>query len=234
MSNVRKISLSVMMLLFFCTYERAIWANPKQDSLNSKQKKLLQVADELLEEAKISYVYGGHKVGEEGDCKSCNQCLSERKPAKKSRFASCPDCVKCSLDCSHFVQLIFRVSGMSFPYLQTRKMLDLPAGVLKSRYQLVDIGRNIGRAIPGDLLVYKGHVVVLERILSRENEGKGDIVHATGGRDIKNPGEGIQRERFVRLDGFRGPLLRILRHISMYETKAKRLETVTKGQKTKK
>ena len=64
-------------------------------------------------------------------------------------------------------------------------------------------------AIPGDLLVYKGHVVMLER---RHGQGKGDIIHATGGRDIREPGQGIQRERWADLGRFRGPLLRILRH----------------------
>jgi hypothetical protein len=39
-----------------------------------------------------------------------------------------------------------------------------------------------------------------------------DIIHATGGKDIKLPGQGIQRERFVRVGSFRGELLRVLRH----------------------
>ncbi|MND02254.1 hypothetical protein D3C83_215650 [compost metagenome] len=40
-------------------------------------------------------------------------------------------------------------------------------------------------------------------------------MHATGGKDIRRPGEGIQRERFINLATFRGPLRRILRHAGL-------------------
>jgi hypothetical protein len=65
------------------------------------------------------------------------------------------------------------------------------------------------------MLVYDGHVVILERIHPALKKGdgiRGDVIHATGGRDIKLPGQGIQRERFVEIAHLRGSLRRILRH----------------------
>jgi hypothetical protein len=82
------------------------------------------------------------------------------------------------------------------------------------RYHLRDIGARVQRALPGDLLVYEGHVVLLERRLP---QGRGDIIHVTSGRDLKGPGLGLQRERNVPLSGFRGPLQRILRHKDLVE-----------------
>jgi len=80
---------------------------------------------------------------------------------------------------------------------------------LERRYGLLPVGQSSRDSMPGDLLVYQGHVVILEEL---HDKGTGDVIHATGGKDLKGPGQGIQRQRFVQLDHFRGPLLRVLRH----------------------
>jgi hypothetical protein len=131
-------------------------------------------------------------------------------------------CTRCSIDCSHFAEKVYREAGVPYPYLDTATMLGSSAERLRRNYGLVDLGTDVSRAQAGDLLVYEGHVVMLERTrpLTAENAPgtpryRGDVVHATGGGAIRTPGEGVQRERFVDLQYFRGPLLRILRHSAL-------------------
>ena len=177
--------------------------------LSGKQKDLVQSARGLLEEASVSYVYGGKRLGTAADCEACNQCLEARRPSSDRRLRVCAECARCSLDCSHFTQLVFERAGISHPYLTSKDMVSLSATRLDRDFGFLSLPPDPASAAPGDLLVYKGHVVLLER---SHAGGKGDIIHATGGRDIKEPGQGIQRERWAELGNLRGPLLRILRH----------------------
>lgn len=173
------------------------------------QGDLVRSARKLLDEASVSYVYGGGRLGTAADCQACNQCLEAERPASDRRLRECPECSRCSLDCSHFTQLVFARAGVHHPYLTSVDMAALPPDRLSRSFGFVALPADPAAAVPGDLLVYKGHVVMLER---SHAGGKGDVIHATGGRDIKEPGQGIQRERWADLARFRGPLLRILRH----------------------
>ena len=206
----------------------------KPDAVDARRQSVLQVASKLLDEAQVSYVYGGHQLGDSASCEACNRCLTERRPAAPQRLRECAICRECSLDCSHFTSLVFGSAGLPYPYLETARMLSLSAASLQERYQLVDVGDEPRRAVAGDLLVYDGHVVLLERVhpprvelgrsgmahgslapnaVIQDTLTRGDVVHATGGGAIRRPGEGIQRERFVDLGHFRGPLRRVLRHV---------------------
>jgi cell wall-associated NlpC family hydrolase len=180
--------------------------------LSGKQKDLVLSARKLLAEASVSYVYGGGRLGTASDCAACNQCLESERPGSSRRLRACPECGRCSLDCSHFTQLVFERAGIQHPYLTSRDMVSLSGERLARDFGFTAMAPDPGSAIPGDLLVYKGHVVIVER---RHTGGKGDVIHATGGRDIREPGQGIQRERWADLGHFRGPLLRILRHKSL-------------------
>jgi hypothetical protein len=208
-------------LFFLALFGWATFAHAAADPHADKRRALVETADSWLEAAEVSYVYGGHTVGTKADCTACQTCLSDKQPTPKQRFSKCPACQKCSLDCSHFLQTVFTQVGLPFPYVDTKTMLALTAEDLKRRYGLVvisDGAGGIGEAMPGDLLVYDGHVVMMERLRAKVAglpERRGDIVHATGGKDVKGPGEGIQRERFVELTNFRGPLRRILRHSAL-------------------
>lgn len=177
--------------------------------LSSLQKGLVQAGDEMLENLEVSYVYGGSKVGSVAQCETCNACLEEKKPSPKERFIKCSSCSGCSLDCSHFTQLVYARAGLDYPYLTTSQMINLEPATLEKKYNLYVVGSDVRRAEPGDLLVYPGHVVMLEASLPK---GFGDVIHATGGKDIREPGQGIQRERHAFLSQFRGDLRRILRH----------------------
>ena len=181
-------------------------------SLPDLQARIRAVGNQMLEHLEVSYVYGGSKVGDAGQCEKCNTCLEENQPAPKERFKVCGVCSQCSLDCSHFVQLVFANAGLRFPYLTSQQMLDLDQNTLRRRYHLLAVPEHPGKLLAGDLLVYRGHVVIAEMIHGHDSV---DVIHATGGRDIREPGQGIQRERFARASNFRGPLLRVLRHEKM-------------------
>jgi hypothetical protein len=176
------------------------------------QNKLRQAGEDMLENLEVSYVYGGSKVGDGKTCDECNRCLEDRHPSPKERFKVCKICSGCSLDCSHFVQLVFAKAGLGFPYITSTQMLEFDSESLSKKFGLRPISRTIDGLIAGDLLVYRGHVVIVEKVHADDSV---DIIHATGGKDIRLPGQGIQRERFVRVTAFRGELQRVLRHLSI-------------------
>lgn len=195
--------------------------------LAQRRSALALEAGRLLDEAQVSYVYGGHQLGDSIACSQCNSCLEAKRPVPAQRLQVCSACNSCSLDCSHFTALVYAQAAVPYPYLDTSLMLSLSPQVLRRRYQLLDLASDLRRAEVGDLLVYAGHVVILERIMAPtigQEEWRGDVVHATGGREIKGPGAGIQRARFADLAYFRGPLLRILRHVALEEPNPPKVE----------
>ncbi len=217
---LHNIGKSLVILIFL--YASGVLA----EALEHLQHRVRAAGDDMLENLEVSYVYGGNKVGDVKTCDQCNQCLETKQPAPKERFKICSVCSGCSLDCSHFVQLVFARAGLSFPYLTSTQMLDLNADVLERRYHLrpVDhvVSPTAADVMAGDLLVYRGHVVIVETF---HGNGQADIIHATGGRDIREPGQGIQRERFVTIEHFRGPLLRVLRHVKFHALRSKNMAT---------
>lgn len=176
---------------------------------NEFGEKVIAEANKLLSEYEISYAYGGSQIGSEKECEACNKCLDDNAAKPKSQLRTCPECGKCSLDCSHFIQLAFQRAGVHLPYLSTAEMLNTSRQKLFRSYSLVEVDMFDQKIQPGDLLVYEGHVVMVEKT---HKDGYGDIIHATGGKDIREPGQGIQRERYVPLRRFRGSLLKVLRH----------------------
>lgn len=178
----------------------------------SSEAKVVRAANRLLDLSNLSYVYGGNTLGQAGECEACSKCLETRRPAPKDRLSACPACKSCSLDCSHFTHLVFKMAGFEHPYLPTALMISLSRQTLLDRYKLVDLGKATNLIQTGDLLVYPGHVVMVEAV---HGPDRVDVIHATSGRDLKIPGQGIQRERFATASSFRGPLQRILRHSSL-------------------
>ena len=183
-------------------------------NLSRYQRSLRVAGEDMLENLEVSYVYGGNKVGDEKTCDQCNRCLELNRPSPKERFKICQICGGCSLDCSHFVQLVFSKAELGFPYITSTQMADLDESALVKKYHLRPVSRHSDGLLEGDLLVYHGHVVIVEKVHSMDAV---DIIHATGGKDIRVPGQGIQRERFIRVTSFRGDLLRVLRHVRIDE-----------------
>ena len=200
-------------LLFFSVFSVSFPAfGGKKDTY-----KVLFAAQSLLERGDISYTYGGGKAGGSKICDLCQLCLSEKRPKPRTRTQACPDCASCSLDCSHFITEVFTMAGLPSSYLTTNTMLVASPKTLLKKYHFHTLSTKTKKLLAGDVLVYKGHVVLLEK---PHKNALGDIIHATGGRDLKGPGHGIQRERMAHLAHFRGPLLRVLRHKNLHPKKS--------------
>jgi hypothetical protein len=205
-------------LLLIGTFALGLFFLPATGQGNELQEKVLENARTMLDQYQISYVYGGAGEPDEASCNSCFLCLKEKSPEKTAIVKTCPDCNRCGLDCSHFVHLVFRMSGIEYPYLPTATMLDLDPKYLQKQYNFIDLGRNLERASPGDLLVYHGHVVFLEKIEKDRDQFRGDVIHVTSGKEVKGPGMALQRSRFADLANFKGALERILRHKDLSTT----------------
>lgn len=190
----------------------------------NKRQSVLNAARHILDNYDVSYVYGGNSLGSLAECQLCKSCLDSKKPPKNQWFDQCPACQNCSLDCSHFTNQVFQNAGLKATYLPTQQMLELSAADLRAKYHFIDMGHELANAQAGDLLVYTGHVVLLERNLG---QGFGDIIHATSGRDLRGAGQGVQRLRRASLNTLRGPVMRILRHISLVTTPKPQFRPVT-------
>lgn len=173
------------------------------------RQRVLGEADRILNLANVSYVWGGQTLGSASSCDACTACLSRKQPHKNKRMDLCPICQQCSLDCSNFISLVFRQAGLRAPYLTTQSMRQETPRKLRENYGWIDLGQRVQRALPGDVLVYPGHAVIVETI---HRPGIGDIIHTTSGREVKGPGQGVQRQTLVSLQDYRGPLQKVLRH----------------------
>lgn len=191
---------------------------------DAKRRSVVHAARHILDHYSITYIYGGGSLGSRDECEQCSQCLEQKKPAKGRQMHACPSCSRCALDCSHFTHWVMKRAGLPSVYIPTQQMLALPAKTLMERYHLADLGTNVALSKPGDLLVYQGHVVMLEKRLSPVF---GDIIHATSGL-LKEPGQGVQRRRRVNLLEFRGPLQRILRHVELNEQRRPHFRPITR------
>ncbi len=189
-----------------------------------KRRDVVHSARHILDNYSITYIYGGGSLGSQDECEQCSQCLELKKPAKGRQMHACPSCSRCALDCSHFTHWVLKRAGLPSIYLPTQEMLTLSAKALRERYHLADLGTNVALSKPGDLLVYQGHVVMLEKRLSTIF---GDIIHATS-NDLKDPGQGVQRRRKVNLLEFRGPLQRILRHVELNDSRRPHFRPITR------
>lgn len=185
---------------------------------SSYREKVLNEADKLLNTVNISYAWGGHSINPKL-CAECSACLNKAGTAPKKQLEICPVCNQCSLDCSHFIETAFDRAGLATPYLTTRQMNRLEAKTLRKSYGWIDLGRKVNRILPADILVYDGHVVLVEKVSS---PGVGQVIHSTSGDVIKRAGEGIQRQTLVPFANFKGPLLKILRHRKIASTMAKK------------
>lgn len=182
----------------------AALANPQ-----NAREMLMSVAVQNAQYTSVPYIWGGNNIGDQSSCDQCRECLyAKRHMRVAGRVKACQVCNECGVDCSHFVNNLHRDAGLDFPYLDTSKMRRSPRSTLLEKYNLVDVGKSIDKAEPGDLLVHPRHVVML---LRRGDSKRGDFIHvsrSTGGDRLG----GIQIVRDADLMRFGGPLVRILRH----------------------
>ena len=190
-------------------------------SFTAYRQRVATVVAQMMHNYTITYVYGGKQVNSAAACTACVQCLAgeaklesdkelkSKERGEKRKVAHCAACAKCSLDCSNFIHQVFNQAGLHMPYLTTKQMLQLSPQSLQKNWHLVTLPQQVRLIRPLDLLVYKGHVVMVE---TRSGKGRGTVVHVTAGRELRGPGVALQRERQVEFAHFRGPLRRILRH----------------------
>jgi len=173
---------------------------------------LLRTAERYSRMSYIPYVWGGHEVGAKSVCMACRACIGTKHGSPSGpRASSCQACQQCGLDCSHFVHRVFTDAGLSLAYLPTRVLVRSSRAQLRRRYGLIDIGRDLRRARPGDLLLQAHHVLLLLRL---GRHGRGDIVHMSSSRRRGRAG-GIKIVRDVDLRHFHGRLVKILRHVAL-------------------
>ena len=182
----------------------------KPHSFTAYRQQVAAIVAQMMRNYTITYVYGGTQVNSAAACTACVRCLAGRKSdAERGKVERCAACAKCSLDCSNFIHQVFNRAELHMPYLTTKQMLQLSPQNLQKNWHLVTMPQQLRLIRPLDLLVYKGHVVMVE---THHGKGRGTVVHVTAGRELRGPGVALQRERQVEFAHFRGPLRRILRH----------------------
>lgn len=178
------------------------------------QEKLLFLAEYYGRMDYVPYIWGGGNIGKKESCEACRKCVQQKGVGLKSRLTRCAPCQSCGIDCSHFVNTVYNQVGLEFPYASTAELRRLRPEDIVGHYNLLDMGKDLRVVQPGDLLVYRNHVIMA---IALRGQGRGDFIHATrfdGG--LKQIG-GIKLERDRLLSTYRGKLMRILRHRKFFE-----------------
>lgn len=179
--------------------------------------RLLDLADKYGERTDVPYVWGGDAIGDPSDCEACRACvMSQKKSRVKSRLKVCAPCRSCGIDCSHFATRFFREAGMDLPFATTGAMKRMTKSALKEKLGLVDVGRNLADARPGDILLHNHHMTILLKLHSATN---GDVLHASRSYKRGRLG-GIEIARDKNLLRFRGRLIKILRRVELMDEDA--------------
>ncbi len=178
------------------------------------QDRLVALAKYYASLVHVPYIWGGQQVGSTTQCIACRSCVQEKKVPLMSRLGRCRACQQCGMDCSHFVYRMYHEAGLDYNYASTSELSRQTGPGLLKYYNFVDIGRDLTLAQPGDLLVYKKHIMMLMRVVSPKNA---DFIHITRfGGDGHKLG-GIRFETGRSVERFRGSLVRILRHKRFFE-----------------
>ena len=188
--------------------------NPSHQSAAAAEhlrRSLVDIARSYGERTYVPYVWGGNAIGDQADCESCRACVDSNMhlPVKKRR-STCQVCKRCGVDCSHFVHRLLNEAGLDYPYLATQRLKGMSADHLRD-FNLVDIGRDLHRARPGDLLLQDHHIVML---LALDGPNQGDLIHVS--RSVKHGRiGGIEILRRMNIAHLRGKVVRILRHVAL-------------------
>ncbi len=170
--------------------------------------RILDLASYYGERTDVPYVWGGDAIGDPETCEACRTCVEGKKRTGiKGRLKACPPCRKCGIDCSHFASHFFREAGLDLPFASTATLRRMSRAELSDRLGLIDVGRNLADARPGDLLLHNRHVTILLKLNSPTH---GDILHSSRSNKKGKMG-GIEIARDKNLLRFRGRLIKILR-----------------------
>jgi cell wall-associated NlpC family hydrolase len=187
----------------------------KLELIISYQDALVAAAKSYAEMDHVPYVWGGSKIGSPEDCQACRSCVAEKQVSLTRRMARCAPCRRCGMDCSHFVSRVFSDVGLTYGYASSRELGRQSQAGLIANYGFVDVGTDISLAQPGDVLIYPKHVAML---IQANSTTHGDIIHSTRFRagDHLSLG-GIRYDKNINLKKYRGRLIRIIRHYSLFK-----------------
>lgn len=175
---------------------------------------LLALAERFGERTDVPYVWGGDAIGDPKTCLACRTCVEGKKKTKlKNRLKACAPCRACGIDCSHFAARFFRAAGLDLPFASTAVLRKAKPAELRARFGLVDVGRNLADARPGDLLLHNRHLTILLRLHS---DTRGDVLHSSRSNKRGRMG-GIEIARDKDLQRFRGRIVKILRRVELLE-----------------
>jgi hypothetical protein len=178
----------------------------------AKKEEIRYFAAQLAMLTDIPYVWGGKRARDVvvQDCQACRTCIETRKLSSREVYSACSACKACGIDCTHLVGDVMELSGLAMPYGSTEQLLEASAEDLSELYRLQDKGRNLNGATPGDILVFRGHAVLL---LNNNRDGSALVVHSAAFRKgSKVGGIGIET---IDMHSFAGGVKRVLQHRAM-------------------
>ena len=176
------------------------------------RERLMEIAHKLSRQTGVPYVFGGHQIGSSRDCQECSDCIRKnRYPANSTmvRYESCSACQRCGVDCSNFVNRLFAEAGLKYRFATSRTLNVAEDDSLQEQYGFVNVGTDLRDARPGDLLLKKGHVVML--IDLDYTLRTVDFIHASRGSK-RTPVGGIELRRGMDMEKMQRDTVRILRH----------------------
>ncbi len=169
---------------------------------------LMELASRFGERTDVPYVWGGDAIGDPDTCQACRACVeTKKKTGIKGRLKACAPCRQCGIDCSHFASRFFREAGLELPFASTATLRKMSRAELRDKMGLIDVGRSLADARPGDLLLHNRHVTILLKLNSPTH---GDVLHSSRSNKKGKMG-GIEIARDKNLLRFRGRLIKILR-----------------------
>lgn len=127
----------------------------------------------------------------------------------RDRVKSCPSCLKCGVDCSHFLAHVFERAGIPWPWAPTSVLIKATPKILERKFNLKVVTGGLAEARPGDMILQEGHMAML---VAKHGKKRWDWLHVNRSWVDGDSGVagGIVLVRKSSLTG--GPVLRVLRH----------------------
>ncbi|MEI6397456.1 MAG: NlpC/P60 family protein [Pseudomonadota bacterium] len=174
--------------------------------------RLMEAANRLASRTNVPYVFGGGQIGGPNQCQECTECVRKNHLAANStmlRFNTCPACRRCGIDCSGFVNRLFAEAKLKYRFASTAMLTGIKDGFLQEQYGFINMGKDLTVARPGDLILEKGHIVMVVDI--DLTLGTIDFIHASRGSK-RTPLGGIELKRGVKIEVLRKKVVRVMRH----------------------
>jgi cell wall-associated NlpC family hydrolase len=179
------------------------------------QRAIVNAALKLAYFGRVPYLFGGKAVGGIEACDACRNCQEKSQQIDGGATKTCHACLQCGLDCSHFVERVFTDAKLKFRYADTVALFEMDSDQRSGDLALLELDTGLVNLEPGDLLLERGHMVL---VIGVDHHAKSfDFVHATAQGRLKAGGIEIVRQEPIKsyqtkvLNG----TLKVLRHTSV-------------------